>query len=181
MQRTRAPNVAPVYEAFVKRFPRPDSLANASEAEILRIIRPLGLAWRAALLKQLGVVLAATGKVPSEIDKLIKLPGVGHYVAAAYASFHEAGRGVIIDANVVRFLSRLTGNPFDGETRRKRWLYDLADSLTPSAGAGRYNYAVLDFTMGVCTPRSPRCEVCPLGAEFCAYGSLRLKRNQRSG
>ncbi|MBK6663249.1 MAG: hypothetical protein IPG47_11100 [Thermoflexaceae bacterium] len=51
------------------------------------------------------------------------------------------------------------------ETRRKRWLRELADSLTPRTGFREYNYAVLDFTMLVCRPGVPACGECPLRTE----------------
>ncbi len=71
---------------------------------------------------------------------------------------------MIIDANVVRVICRLVGEPYDGETRRKRWLMDLAERLTPERTFRDYNYALLDLAMVVCLPAAPRCRACPLAA-----------------
>lgn len=178
LQRTRAAAAVSVYEQFINRFPEPVDLASASLHEIETIIYPLGLRWRAPLLKQLGSELDKLGgEPPSSIEQLLKLPGVGPYAAAAWLSFHGGGRGVIIDANVVRWICRLFDRTCDAETRRKKWLIQLADKLTPELGSGEYNYAVLDFTMEICTNR-PKCEICPIGPQFCAYGrKALLKRN----
>lgn len=172
LQRTRASNVVPVYERFAERYPTPIDLALAGQKELEEVIRPLGLLWRAPLMKALGEALAQTGRVPRTLDGLTALPGVGPYAAAAYLSFHVGGRGVLIDSNVVRWLARLTGRPFDPETRRKRWLRDLAERMTPARNVRDFNYAVLDFTMTVCTPGVPRCAVCPLNTGICETGLL---------
>lgn len=62
----------------------------------------------------------------------------------------------------------MEGQPYGAETRRKRWVTELADALTPKRVFRDYNYAVLDFTMLVCRPRNPRCDICPVKRE-CAY------------
>lgn len=169
LQRTRAANVVPVYEQFVSRFPEAADLKTVTDDEIKSMIYPLGLSWRAPLLKQLCDYLGNTnGKFPRTYAELIELPGVGPYVAAATLSFHSGKRGVIIDVNVVRWLCRMVDTPMDGETRRKRWLIELAERVTPARNVGAFNYALLDFTMQICA-KTPKCEACPL-RDLCAYG-----------
>src|SRR5579884_696416 len=180
LQRTKVSSVLPVYEAFLKRFPTVESLAQASESDIEEIIYPLGLRWRTPLLKKLGEYLAQTGaEIPRTLEGLLTLPGVGAYVAAAWLGFHGGGRSVIIDANIVRWLCRLVDQPMDGETRRKKWLIELADRFTPQNNTREYNYAVLDFSMEICTP-TPRCGECPLGTDFCLYRRKRLLQSADS-
>lgn len=175
LQRTRARNVVPVYEEFVRRYPTAEALKKARIEEVEEVIRPLGLLWRASLLKDMAEKIAARSTIPSTLEGLMELPGVGPYVAAAFLSFHGKGRGVLVDSNVVRWLARLTGMPHGPETRRKRWLLDLADRVTPHAGVKEFNFAILDFTMTVCAPRKPRCGECPLGSRFCLYGRTALE------
>jgi len=132
------------------------------------VIKPLGLAWRAEFLKTLGKSLVKkAGRVPLEYDELVALPGVGPYAASAFLSLHCGKRSVIIDSNVVRIYSRLLGQSYDGETRRKKWVAEFADSITPRDDFKKFNYALLDFTRVLCSPR-PRCSDCPL-KEFCQY------------
>lgn len=175
LQRTRAQNVVPVYERFVARFPTPHDLAEADVEELEALWRPLGLLWRVPLVHALGARLAENGRIPDTLDGLLALPGVGPYAAAAYHSFHGGGRGVLIDSNVVRWLARLTGRTFDAETRRKRWVRDLADRITPPRGFRVFNFALLDFTMTVCVPGRPRCGACPLGPQLCTYGRMQVE------
>lgn len=174
LQRTKANNVVPVYEAFFEHFSSPEKLAQASEEEIEQVIYPLGLRWRAPLLKKLGAQLVQMqGELPRDLEGLLELHGVGLYVAAAWLSFHGGRRSVIIDANVVRWICRLVDRPMDGETRRKRWLIELAAKLTPENNWKEYNYAILDFSMEICT-KKPQCPQCPLGPAICLYGRKQI-------
>lgn len=126
------------------------------------------------MLKELGQQLyESNGRIPRTVEELMCLSGVGTYVASAWLSFHGGRRSTIIDANVVRWLCRLLDQPMDGETRRKKWLIELADSFTPTLGYKEYNYAVLDFTMQICTTR-PLCTQCPIGAKYCKFGWKQL-------
>jgi A/G-specific adenine glycosylase len=170
LQRTRANNVVPVYEDFVNHFPSPSNLARASIEEVETVIYPLGLRWRAPLLKRLGEQLERIGgKIPTDLEGLRNLSGVGAYVASAWLSFHGGRRSTIVDANIVRFICRMTGRQMDGETRRKKWLVQTAESLTPKRAWKTYNYAILDFTMQICTTH-PKCNLCPIGPKTCVYG-----------
>lgn len=169
LQRTKANNVVPVYESFFEHFSSPEKLAQASEEEIQNVIYPLGLRWRVPLLKKLGEQLVQVqGELPGTLEELLELHGVGPYVASAWLGFHGGKRSVIIDANVVRWICRLVDRPMDGETRRKKWLIELASKLTPEKNWKEYNYAVLDFSMEICT-KKPQCLQCPLGPAICLY------------
>lgn len=169
--------MVPVYEEFLRQFPDLETLGRARVQKIEKVIFPLGLRWRAALLKQLGKQLAGRGgQVPSNQDELLKLPGVGPYAAAAWLGFHGGKRSVIVDANVVRFICRLTGSRMDGETRRKKWLIQMADILTPARNCKAFNYAILDFTMQICSKKA-KCGECPIGAELCIYGLHQIQNS----
>ena len=177
LQRTRARNVEPVYRAFVARFPNARNLKSATLQEIETLIYPLGLRWRASLLLQLCEYLAAhEGRVPDARAELLQLPAVGPYVASAMLSLHLNRRAVLIDANVVRWLCRLVDRPMDGETRRKTWLIELAEAVTPPRRAREFNYALLDFTMQICATR-PQCARCPIGPKLCQHGRKLLTPN----
>lgn len=169
--RTRAKQVGPVFESIRQTFPDAAAFGTADDASLRSLIAPLGLRWReplfVALAREIGV---CDGDLPRTAKELRALPGVGEYVAAATAALHSGERAVIVDSNVVRMLCRLLGVPYNGETRRKRWLRVLADRLTPEVGFKEYGYAALDLSMTVCRPRDPLCEDCPL-LSLCATGS----------
>jgi len=135
------------------------------------LIGALGLAFRIQLLQEVArVAVDRNGVLPETIDELKSLKGVGMYTVAAWLSLHRGKRAVLIDSNVARWLSRMTGNPYNRDPRHVSWIKELAEELTPPRAFRDYNYAVLDFTMQLCTPRKPSCEYCPIRAE-CVYGS----------
>ena len=170
--RTRADQAAPVFESIQRRYPDARSLGDAPKDRLNETIVSLGLSWRQPLFVQLARAIAdCDGEIPLTVDGLKELPGVGDYVAAATAAFHGGNRAAIVDANIVRLLCRLIGEEYDGETRRKRWLLDLADRLTPEADFRDYGYAALDLSMTVCRPRQPLCADCPL-IGFCVTGRV---------
>ena len=171
LQRTRAASVAPVWQEFADKYPTPEDCASAPPGEPEELIERLGLAWRAPLLRSLAQVLSEPGAPPDGHAALQGLPGVGDYAAAAYRSLHAGRRAVIVDANVVRWICRMTGDDWDGETRRKRWLRELSAELTPRTTFRDYNYGVLDLTMTVCG-RNPKCKECPV-VTMCKTGSER--------
>jgi A/G-specific adenine glycosylase len=173
LQRTRASQVAPVFEEARRRYPTAASLAAAGEAAATALMDRLGLRWRGRLLHATAVAVAARGGTPPRDPAALRaLPGVGPYTAAAWLSLHAGRRAAIVDANVARWLARMTGRPYPRDPRPVRWVNALADRLTPRRAFRAYNYAVLDFTMTVCTPRAPACPTCPLRAD-CAYGRAR--------
>jgi len=168
LSRTRAAAVLPIWMEFRKRYPNPRDLIVDDGANLEELLAPLGLNWRVALIRKLADELS-DGDVPVQISELEKLPAVGPYVAAAHSSLHRNQRGVIIDSNVVRWISRLVGVVPGPETRRERWMAEMADGLTPKTVFRDYNYAVLDLSMTICVTQ-PKCNMCPV-LKFCNYGS----------
>lgn len=170
LQRTKAKSVVNVFEQFVKKYPQPYDLALADKKDVETLMYPLGLRWRVPLIIEFAKTLNEIGGVPPDsFENLIKLPGVGTYVAAAYLAFHENKRAVIIDTNVVRWICRLMDAKCDNETRRKKWFIELADKITPRRNVKDFNYSMLDFTMQICS-KVPRCQICPIGPKLCLTG-----------
>jgi A/G-specific adenine glycosylase len=173
LQRTRATQVDPVFRHFSERFPTARDLVNAGEGAARQVMERLGLHFRGALLYAVAVAIAERGGTPpTAISELRNMSGVGPYTTAAWLSLHRGHRAVIVDANVARWLSRMTGLPYNRDPRHVRWVNQLADALTPRRSFRDYNYAVLDFTMDVCTARDPHCHACPLIVD-CLHGSTR--------
>jgi A/G-specific adenine glycosylase len=174
LQRTRANNVIPVYHEFIKIFPEPKDITVSSIQSIRKVIYPLGLSWRAEHLKSLGKELVMrNNEIPKELVELKKLPGVGDYVGSAWLSFHGEQRAVLIDANIVRWLCRIENEEIGPETRRKKWVRDVIEKITPKKNWKDFNFALLDFSMLICS-KKPKCEVCPFSLRICSY-PMRLK------
>ena len=170
LQRTRAEQVKKVYTHFSKRYPTPTALLNDDPCKLSHMMAPLGLAFRAENIRQIARLLVEReGELPETMSELRRFSGVGMYTAAAWLSLHVGTRAVLIDSNVSRWLSRMTGNPYDRDPRHVSWINDLAEKMTPPRLFKDYNYAVLDFSMKVCTPRKPACETCPLSDDCSFY------------
>ncbi len=170
LQRTRARQVAPVFNELRRRYPRARDFGEAGEPAIRELLKPLGLHWRIPLVAQLALEIGRrNGRLPRDSTGLRDLPGVGNYAAMAALSLHQGRHAVLIDSNIVRLLARLRGASWDGETRRRPWVTDLATRLTPVDEARQFNYALLDLSMMVCRPRNPFCETCVL-RDLCATG-----------
>ena len=165
LQQTRAEAVAPRYEAFLTRFPTVAALAAADEEAVLKAWEGMGYYSRARNLRRAAMEVVRRGGFPQSAKELQTLPGVGAYTAAAVASiaFHEAAPA--LDGNQARVLSRLLA--FEGTVDTPQRLRAQAEALIDRERPGDYNQALMDLGSGVCTPRAPKCGLCPVAA-FCA-------------
>ncbi|WP_152053680.1 A/G-specific adenine glycosylase [Tautonia marina] len=159
----------PFFERFLTRFPTPEALASADEADVLKAWEGLGYYRRARLLHQAAraIVEQHDGQVPGDPDALRRLPGVGRYIAGAVASIAFDLPEPILEANSQRVLARWLrwADDLRSPTSQTR-LWQAAARLVPPDDAGRFNQAIMDLGATVCTPRSPRCLACPV-ADAC--------------
>jgi A/G-specific adenine glycosylase len=166
LQRTPASRVARFLPKFLEQFPSPEKLATADVSYLKEFSRPLGLKKRISwLVESMKIVCQKyDGKIPDTFEDLISLPGVGEYTASAVLCFGFGQDIPIIDANVVRVLTRIFDLP---ETRRtgNAALKEIAGRLLPEDQALNYNEALLDFAALICKKR-PLCDKCPL-AHLC--------------
>ena len=102
LQQTQVHRVLPKYEAFIQRLPTFVQLAQASQAEVLALWQGLGYNRRALALYRLAqeVIRMPEAMLPKETDKLIALPGIGPYTAAALQAFVWGIPSVVIETNI---------------------------------------------------------------------------------
>ena len=160
LQQTQAPRVVEPFTRFVARFPTPAACADAGRAEVVRAWAGLGYNRRAVNLHRTATIVVERhgGRLPDELDALEHLPGVGPYTARAVLAFAYARAIGVVDANVMRVLSRAAA----GGTLTRRQAQRLADRLVPPSDAWRFNQALIDFGARCCTARAPRCGSCHL-------------------
>jgi DNA (cytosine-5)-methyltransferase 1 len=168
LRRTRADQVVPVFRALSRLAPSPAAMLR-NEQEALRAMESLGLRWRAENLIEIARVLLSEhgGRVPEDQLELRELPGVGDYVAQAVLCFGFGRRGVLIDTNTTRIVSRLNRRDGTNRWQLRLDLHRLAGREGPDAA---FNYALLDLGALVCTAGKPRCAKCPI-SDHCATGS----------
>ena len=163
LQQTQVKQGWAYWERFMQRWPTVESLANATEDEVLREWQGLGYYSRARNLHFAARQIVEMGGFPQTIEGIKSLKGVGDYTAAAIGSFAFGLPAAVVDGNVYRVLSRHFGieTPIN-TTEGKKEFQALAESLLPLSDFGAYNQAIMDFGAIQCTPQSPKCVVCPL-------------------
>ena len=142
LQQTQVDRVIPKYRAFLERFPTLQSLADASTADVLRAWQGLGYNRRALNLKRTAEAACRQfgGRLPSRVEALEQLPGVGKYTARAVACFAFGAQVPVVDTNVRRVLSGFAGREL---TDRETW--ELAERLLPEGRAADWNQALMDY------------------------------------
>lgn len=169
LQQTRVDAVTPYYRQFLRRFPSVRRLAAAPLDQVLAAWAGLGYYRRARMLHAAAAVLVRdhAGRVPDDPDAFSSLPGVGRYTAGAVMSIACDHPLPVVDGNVARVLSRLEGLAVSfRDPRGARILWERAGTLVPMRDAGAWNQALMELGATICTPKSPRCEKCPV-ARLC--------------
>jgi A/G-specific adenine glycosylase len=163
LQQTTVAAVIPYFDRFMARWPTVAALAAADDGEVMAAWAGLGYYARARNLLKCAREIAARGAFPETEAELRTLPGIGRYTAAAIAAIAFGQRAVVVDGNIERVAARL----FAVETplpTAKSELYALTDSLTPASRSGDFAQAMMDLGATICTPRDPKCLLCPLSA-----------------
>jgi A/G-specific adenine glycosylase len=174
LQQTRVAAVIPYYQRFLDRFPDIRALASAEEHDLLAAWAGLGYYSRARNLQKAAKQILEVGGFPSDYLSIRGLPGVGDYTAAAIASIAFDLPHAALDGNVVRVLSRLTGESgnIDSTVVRAR-LRAVADSIIDPRRPGEFNQGLMELGATVCLPKQPQCLLCPLARDCRARQSGR--------
>jgi A/G-specific adenine glycosylase len=160
LQQTQVNRVDPAYRAFIRRFPSVHALAAASRADVVRAWAGLGYNRRAVALHEAARVVVDEhgGSLPTRVEGLLALPGVGPYTAAAVASIAFGVPVPAVDTNVARVVGRFA---LGVDRVDRRAVADAASTLVDRGDPGGWNQAMMDLGREVCRP-VPRCETCPL-------------------
>jgi A/G-specific adenine glycosylase len=164
LQQTRVEQGLSYYNKFIQQYPTIKTLAKARDEEVFKLWEGLGYYSRCRNLLATARFISKElkGKFPTDYEAILKLKGVGRYTAAAIASFAYNMPYAVVDGNVFRVLSRITGNntPIDS-TSGKKYFTALANEWLDKKNPGIYNQAIMDFGATVCKPLAPLCGTCP--------------------
>ena len=162
LQQTTVATVGPYFDRFVARWPNIAALAAASLDDVLRLWQGLGYYARARNLHACAraVIEQHGGALPQDPAALRALPGVGEYTAAAITAIAFDQPAAALDGNGERVIARLYAvrTPLPAA---KPQLKALIASLAPERRAGDFVQALMDLGATICTPRRPRCVLCP--------------------
>ncbi|HLJ55591.1 MAG TPA: A/G-specific adenine glycosylase [Chthonomonadaceae bacterium] len=165
LQQTQVATVVPYFLRFMERFPSVEALAAAPIDDVLRHWAGLGYYARARNLHRAAQIVAAEhgGRVPDTAAAIRALPGIGRYTAGAILSIAYGVPLPLVDGNVVRVLSRLTGMRGDPKSAANQAaLWTLAERLVPAVRPCDFNQGLMELGALVCRPDEPLCEQCPL-------------------
>ena len=175
LQQTTVAAVVPFYHKWMERFPTVQSLADSPLDDVLKHWAGLGYYARARNLHKgaQAVVSQHSGQVPSDPKTLLVLPGIGRYTAGAILSIAFNQDAPILDANVIRVLSRVHAVAGDPKTssQTQAQLWKLAEAAIPTGRAGDFNQAMMELGALVCEAVAPKCGTCPVSA-LCAAKRL---------
>jgi A/G-specific adenine glycosylase len=167
LQQTQVETALPYYERFIREFPTIESLALADEQRVLTLWAGLGYYRRARnfMAAAKSVVQEHGGKVPSDYDVLLDLPGIGQYMAGAILSIAFNKPYPVVDGNVRRVLSRVYG--WTEENPKALW--DAAGRIVHQGEPRMVNQAIMELGAKVCSFKSPHCLICPLQTSCAAF------------
>ena len=165
LQQTRAETVVSYYERFLARYPTVQDLASAPEEELLKAWEGLGYYSRARSLQKAAKAIVSQygGQLPADLNMLRALPGVGDYTAGAIASIAFGIPAAAVDGNVERVLCRWDAITDEvGTPAVRRQIAARAQALVPRDRPGAFANAMMEMGATMCTPKNPRCLLCPV-------------------
>lgn len=182
LQQTRMETGLRYFPRILARFPTIEALAAAPEEDLMALWSGLGYYSRARNLHAAArrIVKEHGGRIPSDVQTLRELPGIGPYTAGAIASIAYDRPEPSLDGNQFRVLGRLLGvTPASARNRRR--IERSARSILMQGAPRVINQALMDLGSGVCTPIAPRCEACPLSAGCPSMGRTPSRPRGRAG
>jgi endonuclease-3 len=148
-----------VTERLFAKYRRPEDYVSVPREELERDIRATGTYRQKARNLQRAMQMLAEdhgGRVPTRLEELVRLPGVGRKTANVVAAERGATQGIVVDTHVRRLSQRLGLTRHDDPAKIER---DL-ERIVPRADWGRFPHLLIWHGRRVCHARRPRCEVC---------------------
>lgn len=172
LQQTQVATVIPYYHRFLERFPNIETLARATQEEVMPYWAGLGYYARARNLHRCAQVLISEhgGRFPATSEEIARLPGIGRSTAAAIAAFSYGERSPIMDGNVKRVFTRFFGiQGYPGLRAVEQRLWALAELALEQAPPGldmtAYTQGLMDLGSQTCRRGKPLCDKCPLAPD----------------
>ena len=159
------------------RYPTAFDLAAANPGDVEEIIKPTGfyrLKARRIIEASRKMVELFSGQVPSNMDDLLKIPGIGRKTANGILGVGFNEPGFAVDTHVIRLTNRLKLV----STRDPEKIERQVTSMVPKEEWTGLSLQLILHGRRVCIARRPRCEVCVLN-DFCPSSTTRPKRGRR--
>tara|TARA_Y100000589_G_scaffold330964_1_gene382406 strand:- start:344 stop:1354 length:1011 start_codon:yes stop_codon:yes gene_type:complete len=166
LQQTRVESVIEKFNSFISKFPTVKSLALAKENTVLKQWEGLGYYRRARYLKAAceAIYFKHQSVFPRFAKELRNLPGIGDYTSCAISSIAFEEPIPVVDGNVMRVICRhfgIRGNPYRMKTNRLI-RQNFNEGFFIDSNPGDFNQAMMELGALICTPISPKCDICPI-------------------
>ncbi len=175
LQQTRVETVIPYYERFMKHYPTIPSLAASKDEVLLKLWEGLGYYSRAKNLKKAAQIICSQyhGNFPEQYNDILALPGIGAYTAGAISSISFEQAKAAVDGNVLRVITRLTGDNQDiTDIGFRRQITTELEKIYPAQKRGDFTQSLMELGAVICVPNGlPKCPTCPLSSLCSAYQS----------
>jgi endonuclease-3 len=152
------------------RYPGPDALAAADPEDLEQVILSTGF-YKSKAKSLIGMASrlmdAFGGEVPTRMDDLVSLPGVGRKTANVVRSVAMGLPGLPVDTHVTRLAQRLGLTAESDPVKIEAEL----DAMIPAKERGMFSLRLILHGRAVCAARKPRCDVCVLN-DFCPSSSV---------
>lgn len=173
LQQTRVEAVKPFFERFLNALPDVRALAECPEDELLKLWEGLGYYNRVRNMQKAARMIMEKygGEFPADYEKLLALPGIGHYTAGAIGSIAFGIPMPAVDGNVLRVISRVQASYEDILKQSvKNAMEQEVRKIIPADRAGDFNQALIEIGAIVCVPNGKaKCGECPLA--FCCQAT----------
>jgi len=171
LQQTQVVTVVPYFNKFIKEIPNLKSLAKISDKKLLKFWEGLGYYSRAKNLKKTAqfVIKKFRGKLPSNFEDLLSLPGIGNYTASAILAIAFNKPYIPLDGNIERILKRYLYLKKYKEIQKdnlikKKFIFGI------SSRSSDYAQALMELGALICKPKSPACDQCPISKNCKSLG-----------
>ncbi|CAH0517261.1 unnamed protein product [Peronospora belbahrii] len=166
LQQTRVDTVVEYFLRWIDKFPTVAALAKSNEEDVNAMWAGLGYYRRARMLHAGAkyVMKKYNGELPSTVDQLLTIPGIGPYTAGAIASIAFDQREPLVDGNVIRVMARMRAVGADPKNKQLiKFSWKAASELVSGCDRpGALNQALMELGATVCTVQNPQCSDCPV-------------------
>lgn len=171
LQQTDSAKALYAYNKILMKYPNIFALSESSICDIEGIFKEIGLVYKAERINNASKYICKNynGILPNNKNELIKIKGIGNYIANAILCFAYNNNCAVVDTNVIRIFERVFNIKSDKarpQNDKKVWV--IADSLVDKKKSKDYNYAILDLGALICTSKLPKCGMCPV-SYICEY------------
>jgi len=163
LQQTQVTTVIPYFNNFIKNIPNVTALSKINESKLLKYWEGLGYYSRVKNLKRTANIIEKNfnGRLPSTIEELKLLPGIGDYTANAIMAIAFNKPFIPLDGNIERVIKRLLNLKLPKEITKDN-LVKSKKIFGSSIRASDYAQALMELGALICRPKNPLCYQCPL-------------------